>query len=29
MTQEHIAMLLDEACLSIDELAMSCAVNRE
>lgn len=29
MTQEHIAMLLDDACLSIDELALSCAVNRD
>jgi chaperone modulatory protein CbpM len=29
MTQEHIALLLDDACLTIDELAVSCAVSRE
>lgn len=29
MTQEHIALLLDEARLSLDELAMSCTVSRE
>jgi chaperone modulatory protein CbpM len=29
MSQAHIAMLLDEACLSLDELAASCTVSRE
>ena len=29
MTQHTIALLLDEACLTLDELAMSCAVSRE
>jgi chaperone modulatory protein CbpM len=29
MTQEHIALLLDDASLTIDELAVSCTVNRE
>jgi chaperone modulatory protein CbpM len=29
MTQEHLALLLDEARLTLDELAMSCTVSRE
>jgi chaperone modulatory protein CbpM len=29
MTQEHFALLLDEARLTLDELALSCAVSRE
>lgn len=29
MTQEHIALLLDEVRLSVEELAASCAVSRE
>jgi chaperone modulatory protein CbpM len=29
MTQEHLALLLDEARLTLDELALSCAVSRE
>lgn len=29
MSQEYIALLLDEARLSLDELAASCAVSRE
>jgi chaperone modulatory protein CbpM len=29
MTQETIALLLDDACISIDELAQSCTVSRE
>lgn len=29
MTQEHVALLLDEVRLSIDELASSCTVSRE
>ncbi|GAB3541173.1 hypothetical protein GCM10027343_11160 [Noviherbaspirillum agri] len=29
MTQEHIALLLDEALLTLEELATSCAVSRE
>ncbi|HZW13756.1 MAG TPA: chaperone modulator CbpM [Noviherbaspirillum sp.] len=29
MTQEHIALLLDEALLTLEELASSCAVSRE
>jgi chaperone modulatory protein CbpM len=29
MTQEHIAFLIDEPCLTIDEIAISCAVSRE
>lgn len=29
MTQEHIALLLDDARLTLEELAASCAVSRE
>lgn len=29
MTQEHIALLLDEALLSVEELAASCTASRE
>ncbi|OGB25714.1 MAG: MerR family transcriptional regulator [Burkholderiales bacterium RIFCSPLOWO2_02_FULL_57_36] len=29
MAQEHIALLLDDACLTVDELAVSCSVSRE
>jgi chaperone modulatory protein CbpM len=29
MAQEHIALLLDDAKLTVDELATSCAVSRE
>jgi chaperone modulatory protein CbpM len=29
MTQEHIALLLEDACLTIDDLAISCTVSRE
>jgi chaperone modulatory protein CbpM len=29
MTQEHIALLLDETRLTLEELAVSCAVSRE
>lgn len=29
MTQEHIALLLEDACLSLDDLATSCTVTRE
>lgn len=29
MTQQHIALLLDEARLTLDELTLSCAVSRE
>lgn len=29
MTQEHIAVLIDDARLSLNEVAMSCAVSRE
>lgn len=29
MAQEHIALLLDEALLTMDELAFSCTVSRE
>jgi chaperone modulatory protein CbpM len=29
MTQEHIALLLDDACLTLDDLAASCTVSRE
>lgn len=29
MTQEHIAILLDEVALSLDEIALSCSVSRE
>ena len=29
MTQQYSALLLDEACLTLDEFALSCAVSRE
>jgi chaperone modulatory protein CbpM len=29
MTQEHIAMLLEDARLTLEEVAVSCAVSRE
>ena len=29
MTQEHIALLLDDAILTLDDLAVSCTVSRE
>lgn len=29
MTKEHIALLVDEASLTVDELATSCTVSRE
>jgi chaperone modulatory protein CbpM len=29
MTQEHVALLLDEAMLTLEELAAGCAVSRE
>lgn len=29
MTQEHIALLLEDARLTLDELALSCAVSRD
>jgi chaperone modulatory protein CbpM len=29
MTQEHIALLLDDAQLTLEELAVSCTVSRE
>jgi chaperone modulatory protein CbpM len=29
MTQEHFALLLDEALLTLDDLASGCAVSRE
>lgn len=29
MTHEHIALLLDEALMTMDELTMSCTVSRE
>lgn len=29
MTQQHIALLLDEARLTMEELTLSCTVNRE
>lgn len=29
MAQEYVAVLLDDACMTIDELAQSCTVSRE
>jgi chaperone modulatory protein CbpM len=29
MTQQHVALLLDEACLTVEDLALGCTVSRE
>jgi chaperone modulatory protein CbpM len=29
MRQQHVALLLDEACLTVEDLALSCTVSRE